>query len=48
MTLVATLGLGIETGIAIGAIVSILNIIRENASPHMPLLGKVDTEGPQW
>ena len=41
-TLVSTLALGIELGIAIGTGVSLLNIIRESASPHVAILGQVN------
>ena len=46
-TLVATLALGIELGVAVGTGFSILNIIRESSSPHMPLLGQVEAEDPK-
>lgn len=41
-TLVATLSLGIEIGIAFGTAFSILNIIRESASPYIAILGQVN------
>ena len=41
-TLVATLSLGIEIGIAVGTVFSILNIIRESASPHIAILGRAN------
>jgi|EP00945_MAST-04E_sp_MAST-4E-sp1_P002150 SulP family sulfate permease len=51
-TFVATLGLGIELGVGIGTVFSMLNVIRESASPNMPLLGRVDSKteakGQQW
>eukprot|EP00943_MAST-04B_sp_MAST-4B-sp1_P008315 g8315.t1 len=41
-TLVATLSLGIEIGIAFGTAFSIVNIIRESASPYIAILGQVN------
>jgi sulfate permease, SulP family len=41
-TLVGTLALGIELGIAVGTGVSLLNIIRESATPHVAILGQVN------
>ena len=41
-TMVATLSLGIEIGIAVGTVFSILNIIRESASPHIAILGRAN------
>lgn len=41
-TLVATLSLGIEVGIAFGTAFSIVNIIRESASPYIAILGQVN------
>jgi SulP family sulfate permease len=45
LTFVATLGLGIEQGILVGVIVSLIVVIYESSTPHTALMGRLpDTE----
>ena len=44
VTFVSTLALGIEQGILIGVILSLMMVIYQTTKPHIALLGKLPNE----
>jgi len=45
ITLLVTLTLGVRTGIIVGIILSIIMLLKEVSTPHIAVLGKIDSTG---